>query len=61
MVCKGSSKETVAAFIVTLKNQSNISGVECNTITEAVDENDVATVTYAISCRFAKFPEKTAN
>jgi type IV pilus assembly protein PilM len=61
MVCKGSSKDTVAAFIVTLKNQSNISSVVCNTITESVDENDVATVTYTITCNFAKFPEKAAN
>ena len=61
MVCKGNSKDTVAAFIVTLKNQSNISSVVCNTITESVDENDVATVTYTITCNFAKFPEKAAN
>lgn len=61
MTCKGSSKETVAAFIVKLKSQSNINSVECNSITESVDDNDVATVTYTISCNFTKFPVEAAN
>ena len=61
MTCKGSSKETVAAFIVKLKSQSNINSVECNSITESVDDNDVATVTYTISCNFTKFPVEATN
>lgn len=52
MSCKGSSKDTVAAFIIKLKAWDSITGVTCNAVSETVDDNGVATVSYTITCSY---------
>ena len=59
MNCTGSSKETLAQFLVTLKKQSNISSVNCASVSEATDENDAITDSYTITCVFSQFPTQT--
>ena len=59
MNCTGSSKETLAQFLVTLKKQSNISSVNCASVSEATDDNDAITDSYTITCVFSQFPTQT--
>lgn len=59
MNCTGNSKETLAQFLVTLKKQSNISSVNCASVSEATDENDAITDSYTITCVFSQFPTQT--
>lgn len=56
MSCTGNSKETLAQFLTTLKKQSNITGVSCNSISESQNEDGAITASYTVVCSFSKFP-----
>ena len=59
MSCTGSSKQTLAQFLSTLKKQSNISGVLCGSVSESQDENGAITASYTIVFSFTEFPVET--
>ena len=59
MSCTGSSKQTLAQFLSTLKKQSNISGVLCGSVSESLDENGAITASYTIVFSFTEFPVET--
>lgn len=59
MSCTGSSKQTLAQFLSTLKKQSNISGVLCSSVSESQGEGGAITASYTIVCSFTEFPVET--
>ena len=55
MSCSGSSKDTLASFIKTLKSQSNIYGVNVGAYSETEGASGAITISYTITFTFADF------
>ncbi len=55
MSCTGSSKETLAQFILTLQSVDNISNVYVASFSESKDSGDNITVSYTIVLNFTEF------
>ena len=61
MSCSGSSKDTLAGFITTLKSQSNIYGVSVGALSETEGASGAITVSYTVSFSFADFSVETED
>ena len=59
MSCAGNSKESLAAFIVTLKECESITDVYISSFSESMDSDGVVTVSYTLTCSFGSFDSET--
>lgn len=55
--CSGKSKDTLASFVVKLKEQPNIYGVNVGSFSEMEGATGAITISYTITFSFADFPE----
>lgn len=59
MNCKGKSKDTLASFIDTLKEQKNINNVYVASFSESADYSGAITISYSVVCTFTDFNAET--
>lgn len=57
--CTGRSKDTLASFIIKLKEQNNIYGVNVGAFSETKGVNETITISYTITFNFSDFPNET--
>ena len=56
--CSGQSKDTLASFIIALKEQRNIYGVNVGAFNEVKGVNEAITISYTITFNFSDFPDE---
>ena len=61
MNCKGKSKDTLASFIDTLKDQKNINNVYVAAFSENADYSGAITISYTVVCTFTDFNAETTS